>query len=367
MKKKSVLIATYNDSKNNYGGVFQAFALSETIKKIGHDVRFVTIENPVGDCPIKASMIQRGKRIIALILSVPTRAKRALREKKFAEFKNKTQCRVLYKDYETLLENPPEADVYLSGSDQVWNPRNLRQDFFFPYAPKNKPLISYAASMGCEQIPKENLDFFKKNVARYDRVSVREDTATEIVSLYTSKTVHQHIDPVFLVDRQKWESMATEYKKLKYDQYILLYMINWDKTKTRELIKLKKETGLPLVLVTLGGRKPSYADQVIMDASPEEFLYLMLHAHMVVASSFHGVALSIVMNKPFIAVSGRQNPTRIQSLLRYMNLEDHDTYEMNYERAQFDSEAIAHRIKAAQEISFEYLKEAIAIEKEIEK
>ena len=362
MEKKSVLISTFNNSKNNYGGVFQAFALSDTIKNLGHDVRFVTIENPTGECSIKPSLISQFKDFVVMILSLPTTAKRKLREKKFAEFKIKTQSRVMYKDYADFEKHPPEADVYLSGSDQVWNPINLHKHFFFPNIAADKPLISYAASMGCEQISKGDLPFFKDNIARYDAVSVREDTMADIISTYTSKKVLQHIDPVFLVDRSKWETMAKEYKKLKYEQYILLYLISWDKSKTEALIRLKKESGLPLVLVTLGGRKPPFADQVVMDASPEEFLYLLLHAKMVVATSFHGVALSIVLNKPFIAVSGH-NPTRIQSLLRLMELEDHDTYDMTYERAQFDPNPIRQKIETARETAITYLKESIAMNK----
>ncbi len=367
MEKKRVLISTFNNSKNNYGGVFQAFALSETVKKLGHDVRFVTIVNPIGNNPIKPSLKNRIKNFVASILSISTRAKRDLRERKFLDFKEKTQNRVCYDTYEELLKNPPMADVYLSGSDQVWNPRNLRKDFFFPYVSADKTIISYAASMGYEQIPEKNRAFFERNVARYDAVSVREDTVVEIVAPLTNKKVHHHIDPVFLVSRSTWESMAVPYQALKYKRYILLYLINWDKKNNDKLLQLKKETGLPLVLVTLSGRKPSFADQVVMDASPEEFLHLMKCAEMVVASSFHGVALSIILNKPFIAVSGQHCPTRIQSLLRYLDLQDHDTLEMSFKKAQFDPDPVMEMIKAAQEKSLAYLKESIALQKESEK
>lgn len=366
MKKKSVLIATHNNSKNNYGAVFQAFALSETIKELGHDVHFLTVLNPGDICVLKRSLVTRIKNLIVYILSIPTGAKRNLRKRKFEAFKEKTQNRVFYADKETLFKNPPQADVYLSGSDQVWNPLTLRDDFFFSFVSEDKRLISYAASMGCEQIPEKNRALFEKSIARYDAVSVREDTMVDIISTCTSKKVYQHIDPVFLVDRQKWESMAVEYKKLKYDRYIFLYLIYWDKTKTHALLRLKEETGLPLVLVTLGGLVPSYADQVIMDASPEEFLYLMKNAEMVVASSFHGVALSIVMNKPFIAVP-RLNPVRIHSLLRYFELQEHDTLNLSLEKAQVDYGSICNKIKEARKASVSYLKQSIAFEKETEK
>ncbi len=357
--KKNVLIATYNDSKNNYGAVFQSFALSETIKNLGHDVTFVTLKNPPSSGSRKINIKTKIKQMIVKILSIPNQKKRDFRTEKFGYFKAKTQKRVYYTNYETLITNPPQADVFLSGSDQVWNPKSFRKDFFFPYISKDKPLISYAASMGVEQIPQENEILFSKYISRYDCVSVREDTMIKIISQYTEKKIHHHIDPVFLVAPTVWHSLEHKYTCLKYDRYILMYLITWDKKNNDVLYRLKKETGLPLVLVTLGGLKPKYADQVIMDASPEEFLYLLSNAEMVVASSFHGVALSIVFNKPFIAVSGQHCSTRIQSLLRCLNLTEHDTLEMSFDAAKVDYDLVNALIEKEKEKSIRYLEEAI--------
>lgn len=361
--KKSVLIATYNDSKNNYGAVFQSFALSETIKKLGHDAVFVTLEKPPLNSSIKLSFKTKLKRTIVKMLSLPNQKKSELRTKKFKIFKEKTQKRICYTDFDELINTPPNADVYLSGSDQVWNPQSFREDFFFPYVSKNKKIVSYAASMGVEEIPQERIELFSKYIARYDCVSVREDTMKKIISQYTDKEIHHHIDPVFLVKREVWESLAKKYENLKYERYIFLYLINWNKKNDEVLLRLKKETGLPLVLVTLGGLKPRFADQVIMDASPEEFLFLLNNAEMVIASSFHGVALSVVFNKPFIAVSGRHSFTRIQSLLRGFNLTHHDTLNMSVESAQANYTAVNEMIAKERDRSVEYLKMAIEGEK----
>ncbi len=360
---KKVLISTFNNSKNNYGAVFQACALSKTIKKLGYDVSFLTVGQRDGIHPIKPKFLVRIKNIIKKILSLPTRRKRAIRTQKFKDFVKNTQKTIAYRSNNDIALSPPDADIYLSGSDQVWNPKNIHPELFMSFSPDDKPLVSYAASMGTEQIPKENEDIFAKYISRYDCVSVREDTMIDIISKYTDKEIHQNIDPVFLLDKEDWLKISKKYNKLKYDRYILLYLIEWSQDDNERLISLKQETGLPLVLVTLGGTKPKFADQVIMDASPEEFLYLISNAEMVVASSFHGIALSIIFNKPFIAVSGKDKPTRIESLLRHYKLESHNTTDINTKNAACQYDFINQQIKEDQTISREYLLTALNFEK----
>ena len=149
----------------------------------------------------------------------------------------------------------------------------------------------------------------------------------------------------------------------KYKKYIFLYLIDWNKKDIDRLLTLKKETGLPLVLVTLGGRSRGFADQTIFDASPEEFLYLLANAEMVVASSFHGTALSIVFNKPFVAVAGTAKPARIKSLLRHFSLEGHNTLDISMQNALVDYEPVNRQILKDQKEAEDYLVKAFSIEK----
>lgn len=362
---KKVLIATFNNSPTNYGAMFQSYALSKTIEYLGHTPVFLTLKHRTTCNYVtpKKTLKRAIKGKILKFLSKPTQEIRIERAKKFRAFAQVYQTQVCYENLQELNANPPKADVYLSGSDQVWNPKGLHEELMLSFAPDDSILASYAASMGAEIVPEENKELFAKYISRYDAVSVREDTMIDVIKDYTNKPIQQHIDPVFLISKQDWNKFAKPYSKLKFEKYILMYLIDFDKKNIKNFKKLKKETGLPIVLVTLGGLKYRFADQVVMDASPQEFLYLLSSAEMVVASSFHGCALSVVFNKPFIAISGRDKPTRIESMLRHFGLEEQNTTDISFENAKVDFQNVNKQIATDIETSKNYLKKVFEMEK----
>ena len=97
----------------------------------------------------------------------------------------------MYENNETLLQNPPHADVYLSGSDQVWNPLTIHDEFFFPFVQEKELVVSYAASMGTETVPVEHEALFSQYMARFDSISVREDTMVDVIRKYTDKSMER--------------------------------------------------------------------------------------------------------------------------------------------------------------------------------
>ena len=177
----------------------------------------------------------------------------------------------------------------------------------------------------------------------------------EIIGKVTEKTVHQHIDPVFLKARSEWEDLEQRYGKLKFSKFILAYIIEWNETFNQKLMRIKKETGLPVVSINIGNLKKICADQIIYDASPNEFLYLLHKCDMMVATSFHGVAMSIVYNKPFLALAGSKMPTRIQSLMRHFQIDASDCMRYGYS----DFERINEIIAADQAAAREYIRGAV--------
>jgi len=355
-----IVVSTFNNSKNNYGAVFQACALSWMLTSMGYDTTYISLSNRANSItPKKKRAIHQVRETVAFLLSLPTVKKREDRTEKFKLFVESTQKLVKYETYDELLKSPPIADVYVSGSDQVWNATNMHDELLLSFAPQGKKRISYAASMGKECVPEKNAEKFSAYIAKYDAVSVREDTMIDIIKPLTNKKVYQHIDPVFLKPQSDWAKLEKPYSALKFDKYILLYLIEWDKENNAKLEALKKQTGLPTVAIALGGWGRKYADQSIFDASPEEFLYLLHHAKMVVASSFHGIALSIIYHKPFLAVAGHDKPSRIESLLRHFGLSSHDTLELSWERAQFDSASIDKQIETDRLEAEQYLRDSI--------
>lgn len=314
-----VVVSTFNNSKNNYGALLQACGLSAFLTKLNYEVSYVTIGQRIQRK--RRSQLEIMKEMIRKVILLPYTNKFKERERKFKQFASETQNQILYSTDEQLYHNPPKADLYLSGSDQVWNPVAMHEDLLLAYVPEGGKKISYAASMGNEEIPAHNKGRFTQLIKEYDVVSVREDTVVNVIKELTNVSVHQHVDPVFLKSQSEWEKLEQPYVKLKFEKYILAYVIEWNATFNEQLKDIKKKTGLPVVSINIGNIKKVCANQVIYDASPNEFLYLLHHANIVVATSFHGVAMSVVYNKPFLALAGKNMPTRIQSLLRHFEID----------------------------------------------
>ncbi len=347
-----IVVSTFNNSKNNYGALFQSCGFNSFLTSLGHDVSYVTLEQRVQKRKSKKVIIKIWvKKILMLHLGKKFKS----REKKFKEFARETQNQIIYKTRNELFTNPPEAEVYISGSDQVWNAVSMHEDLFLAYVPMGKRKISYAASMGNETIPPYNRERFAQLISEYAAVSVREDTVADIVKPFTDKPVYQNIDPVFLKPHSEWEQLESPYKALKFQKYILAYIIEWNPDFNKQLSDLKNTTGLPVVSVNLGNMKKVCADQIIYDASPREFLHLLHQCEYMVATSFHGVAMSVVYNKPFLPLAGSNMPTRIQSLMRHFNIDVSNS--LNYGVAEFDE--INKIISQDQEISKKYIEEAI--------
>ena len=315
---KKVIVSTFNNSKNNYGALFQSCGMSYFLKRLGYDVSFITINKRDGKVPASV----RIKIVLKKILTVYRWKSIRTRRRKFEEFAQATQTQIGFETVNDLMKNPPSADAYISGSDQVWNPIKLNLDFLLAYAPDKAKKVAYAASMGNEKIPVGTEEVFSRYIKRYDAISVREDTMLSIIGKYTDVPVHQNIDPVFLMTKDEWRGLSKPYKKLKYDKYILVYAIYWNSKLNTELQNLKMESGLPIVSINIDNINMLDADQVVFDASPEEFLFLLDKCQYVVASSFHGIAMSIIFNKPFTAIAGEDKPSRIESLMRHFPVEE---------------------------------------------
>ncbi len=353
---KKVVISTFNNSNNNYGALFQSCALSSFLQKIGYDAYNVTVLNR---SVVKKSAKTRIKLLLKRMMLFPKKRLIDERKRKCRQFALETQKQLVYDDVRELCENPPTSDVYISGSDQVWNPVLIHDDFFLNYAPKGAKKISYAASMGYDIIPPKNEKRFADYIANFDCISVREDSMLPIIGRYTDKKVHHNIDPVFLKTKEEWQMMERPYEKLKYDKYILVYAIQWSDDYGQKLEQLKKKTGLAVVCINMGNIKKIDAEQVIYNSSPYEFLYLLGKAECVVTTSFHGTAMSVVYNKKFMAFPGSDKPTRIESLFRCLGLEARDT--VISAMTEIDYKAVNSKIECEIAAAREYLCNSIEL------
>lgn len=313
---KRVLISTYCQW-SSFGSILQSLGLQKSIKKYTTEVKTLVFESDYKIPAVKKIKLGINKETVYCFLQLFNKKKLEIGKKRCIDFIDGNICTVKVTKQEKIIQELDEADIYIAGSDQIWHPVLCREDFFLDYAPKAKKRVSYAASMGLLDIPENNKQKFSRLLNNFDVISVREAEMIPILSKYTNKNILQNIDPTFLLTSEEWK--AFEHKYDFHSPYILVYAIYWDKSLNKELKELHKRTGVKILSIQSGVRS-IYANEVIMDAGPSEFLWLVDNAEAVITSSFHGTAFSIIFNKRFYSVNNPMSPSRITSLLNLLEV-----------------------------------------------
>lgn len=353
---KTICVSTYCEW-SSYGSVCQALALKQALLELGFDsfiIRDIPAPANSNDFGFKFS---KSPRVLARnIINSFYRRKNETRYTNSVKFINDNVDIIYYNDYEVLKKNPPKANYYIAGSDQIWHPVLCKQSFFLDFLNLGQKRISYAASMGITDISEENRDRFAELVDKFDSISVREEQMIPVIKQFTDKTIHRHIDPTFLVGPEYWRSLSRDYPLNK--PYILVYAINWDRKFNRELKKLHKKTKLDIVALCPGGISSVWANQKIYDADPSQFLWLIDNAEAVVASSFHGVALSLNLNKKLCAIVSSESPSRVSTLLNVFGVKNPKISDvMQFDLSDYIS--INKKIINEKNAALEYLKEVL--------
>ncbi|MFI3297002.1 MAG: polysaccharide pyruvyl transferase family protein [bacterium] len=316
----------------NYGASLQAYALQYYLKSLGHRVEiidylpryisgknytfwFVSEQSPYYNICKKNVIIKFLYCMRRLIMYSQTFG----RKKAFDQFKLEfLSCTNRYTTYQDLCTNPPEADFYIAGSDQIWNTslgNGKDPSFYLQFGNDNIKRISYAASFGIAEIPEEMKPQIYNWLNRVNSISVREQSGLDILSNLNIDSAVEVVDPVFLLDKQEWGNLAnTSTVRIEYP-YILVYDMFMKETSLKtSAIKLSKKLGLPLVAIN-DAFKVKYADRSICDAGPAEFVSLIKNATVIISSSFHATAFSIIFEKEFYTFYKGDNISRMINIL----------------------------------------------------
>lgn len=108
------------------------------------------------------------------------------------------------------------------------------------------------------------------------------------------KKAEHVIDPTFLLNREEWAEMEQRPSGVRIrEPYVLVYFLGRITAEARKQIKTLKRSGMSVI----------YLDKLYTVntcfAAPQEFLYLVNHAGMILTDSFHGCVFSIIFNRPF--------------------------------------------------------------------
>lgn len=341
MKKKLVIKTITCHNVYNYGATLQAYALQTYLQSLGNEVEIIDYAPryhswSCWNIPENSTVYKLASENMFIHFLYAChrwikhkRETNLIREKKFDEF-DKKYLRLTtkhYINYEQLKQDPPKADIYIAGSDQIWNPvggTGLDPAFYLNFGEAGIHRISYAASFGVSILNEHQKDIIKNYLSSMDNISVRESTGLNILKSLNINSGVQVLDPVFLLDKATWLQFIGGTKKVVEGNYVLIYDFFQDDPNIQKLaFELKKMTGFNIVSVNNSGKLP-YADVNISDASPLEFLSLINNANVVISNSFHATAFSIILNKEFYVypVIRHKNQSRMIDLLNQFHLPD---------------------------------------------
>lgn len=373
MSKKIGIITIQGD---NYGATLQAVALNSFLNSMGFDAENLDY-NDVNR--VKNSLSFKQKIINDLWTKVAVRLIIGNKKKeKFEAFRqaNLKFSKGQWRSKEALAADYPEYDIYISGSDQIWNPDVMRDDYNYllSFAPDSAKKIAYASSFGKSKLPDNKKDTYKKYLSRFDNIAVREKSGKDIVNDLLGYEPEQVVDPTLLLNADEW-SKVTDYKPAD-EKYILCYYMPGDNTVCGAIKKISedisKKTGYKIINL---GLKEYYKFKSGMDcrvdAGPADFVNLFLGAEYVVTNSFHGTAFSTNFNKKvYVPINKELDATKARHIrmvdyLKSIGMDNSilpvgaDGVIPDVLTIEFDYDKVNENIQNMRKASVEYLLNAI--------
>lgn len=326
---------------NNYGGNLQRYALMKALLDLGHDVTHIYLKYK-RVLPWYKKPYSYSKRFILkycfhknIHINEETYRNRLDEEtlKKIQPFYDKyikhTKC--CYSIRDVIQETKGKFDAYVVGSDQVW-----RKSMCIPVGWRNFLLeftkgehvkrFAYAVSFGTEtsEYKKEEYAEFNKLFSCFDSVSVREDSAIDILKSMGCEINHVSLclDPTLLLEKHEWEKLCDNTILTKPTKgKIFCYILDMTHEIEEQIMEKSKKMNKQKVITGL----------TELSLSIPEWLLSIHDADYVITDSYHGIVFSIIFRKQFHYCGNiRRGNSRIESLFKTIGVNCEDDKDIDW-------------------------------------
>lgn len=362
-------IITFHHAPNQ-GAVLQAYALQTLLESWGHHVEFIDYRRlHAFNC---RDFISKSPK---LLLEKWQNQVCGFIYRNFRKDFNKVLHinNRRYYSVEELRANPPVFDLYITGSDQVWNfLQKIDGPYVLDFVPADKPKIAYAASMGQCNIPKHLHAELRNLLSSFQAISVREKNGKDFIDeLMTGYEIdiRQTLDPTLLIAQKSYEGIAepTHFKQ----PYLVSYILSMLEKGHEEVLKyVQGKFKMPILNMRNPDtcvRLPFAKNEIV---TPYQFLSYIKHSSLVVCSSFHAVVFSLIFHKPFIVLipsmlKSKGGNQRINSLLAPLGLSRRCVYGFEFHvidellNEVIDWDFIDAEIKRTAQDSIKFLQDSI--------
>lgn len=328
---------------NNYGAELQAFALEKKLQQLGYNAEIIdylyyknwrykdsTMSKAFIPMNYKEKILYYLKyRLINFSIDcICPFFNKAIKKRRnnFLEFhKINTQFSQRFTSMPALYNYYPQYDVYMVGSDQVWNPftSSSIEPYFLTFVPKEKNKIAYASSFGVTTIPESLKRKYQELLSNLNHISVREQSGVTLIKQLIDKKTYLALDPTLLLNKKDWNKVMKIYPNMP-PKYVLIYQLSDSHAIINLALRIGKQYKMKIYRICKRAYANTYNDGIIniLDAGPAEFLSLIYNATFMITNSFHGTAFSINFNIPFYSIisSQKSNNSRLESLLNITKL-----------------------------------------------
>lgn len=329
---------------SNYGGILQCYALSEYLKKLGHEPVVIRRE------PNKSIFLKRWILILLKGFRIPryyrpNRIDRTVNIRSFVE-QNLNRTHPIYSDkHMSRICKEYNLDVVIVGSDQVWRRSFAKEygyNYFLDFVPDNVVKLSYAASFGiCDwQYTLEESEKICSLIQRFKSVSVREEEAVSLCNSKMHVDAEWVIDPTLLLTLQDYSLIMSD-RKIN-EKYVFVYWLG-DKSLIKDEVEKYNIRGYKIVELNLREE----CEQV----SVQDWLSYIKYADRIITDSFHGVVFSILFEKRFSIYKNESGGVgRLFSLMKLLGL----SYSIDIDQ-ELDYAVLSEKLESLREKSRIYL------------
>lgn len=318
----------------NYGSVLQSVATRRLLESAGLDVEFIDYWRPDQIDPAKwASAHSR-----YVVGPITKEIHKSISREYFGRFPEVFHDYVdrnlpltqRYESINELRDHPPSADLYVVGSDQVWNTDyNIggSDPYFLSFGASEIPRISLASSIGKHPLGNSDKQLFRRALSQFSWISVREDLAQQdLAGIGIDAEVVP--DPTLLLPPDVWKSDSALGSRLSHS--VVLYALNRGSGIRARAKHIAQELGVPLV--TISPRPlPWVRYQNELRLPPvSQFVEALANAAHVVTDSFHATAFCLNLGTPFTAVMPPKYSSRLDSILRLTGTESRNAASDRY-------------------------------------
>lgn len=259
----------------------------------------------------------------------------------------------------TINQANEQYDAFVTGSDQVWNLNLNGKDktYLLDFVLEDKKRNSYAASIGSNIISDEIQNAMKRELEKYNQISIREKEGKIFVEKLINRDCELVLDPTLLLDKKEWQKI--EEKPENNKPYIFLYIISNTPSIIEFTKKLAKEKKCDIICY-----HNNYRDykgiKNIKALSPQEFLGYIDNAEYVVTSSFHGLCYAINYNKNFyyeLENSKNNRNSRLVTLIEELKIKGREIKDKEVvDEQELDYNLINKNLEEIRKKSLEFIK-----------